>query len=302
MTGTDDTGAADTLRPTGAREDDSPNVGFKAQVLHVRPVETRENGHRQDSEVAVRGVAGRTQDCIVAVHGDEIHVPGSQLSDSGADRLGNIEEFEVGKHFLVPGAKPVGQLEVPAGKEELQADLVEGNGVGQRIDDLTRLRGSGNIEREDQAVGRGDGCGDVGLPKQSCRGGGCRSGAKEPTRASGGRSSFPACMPARGRRRCRVMVSRETLRALARSGLAHPHVHRMFHVKHVPGPDSRSPGLRERRILDFSWEMTFRGAMTLLPALDRHGTNSLRSIRLQVHVGSHRHVRRSAGGGLIWVG
>lgn len=156
VTGTDDAGAPDTLGPTGSRQDDGPNVGFKAEIFHVRPVETRENGDGQDSEIALGGIAGCTEDRIVAVYGDEIHVPGPELSDSGTDGLRNIEEFEVGKHLLVFGAKPVGQLEVPSGKKKLQADLVEGNGIGQRVDDLSRLGGGWNIQREDQPVGRGD--------------------------------------------------------------------------------------------------------------------------------------------------
>ena len=139
MAGTDDAGAPDTLRPTGSRQDDSPNVGFKAEVLHVGPVETRENSNREDSEIARSGVAGRTEDRVVAVYRDEIHVPGPELSDGGADGLRNVEELEVGKDLLVPGAKPVGELEVPSGKEELQADLVEGDRIGQRVDDLSRL-------------------------------------------------------------------------------------------------------------------------------------------------------------------
>lgn len=166
VTGTDDAGAPDTLRPTGSRQDDGPNVGFEAEVFHVGPVETRENRDREDSEIALRGVAGRAEDRIVAVYRDEIHVPVPELSDGGANGLWNIEEFEVGKHLLVPGAKPVGELEVPSGEEKLQADLVEGDGIGQRVDDLLRLRSGRNIECEDQSVGRGDRCGDIGLPKQ----------------------------------------------------------------------------------------------------------------------------------------
>lgn len=119
VTGTDDAGAPDTLRPAGSRQDDGPNVGFEAEVFHVGPVETRENGHREDSEIARGGVAGCTEDRIVAVYRDEIHVPRPELSDGGADGLRNIEELEVGKHFLVSGAKPIRQLEVPAGKEKL---------------------------------------------------------------------------------------------------------------------------------------------------------------------------------------
>lgn len=139
VTGTDDAGAPDTLRPTGSRQDDSPDVGFKTEVVHVGPVETRKNGDREDAEVARSGVAGRTEDRIVAVYRDEIHVPGPELSDGGANGLWNVEEFEVGKDLLVPRTKPVGELKVPAGQEELQADLVEGNGIGQRVDDLSRL-------------------------------------------------------------------------------------------------------------------------------------------------------------------
>ena len=139
VTGADDAGAPDTLRPTGSRQDDSPDVGLKAEVLHVGPVETRQNGHREDSEIARSGVAGRTEDRVVPVYRDEIHVPRPELSDSGADGLWNIEELEVGKNLLVPGAKPVGQLEVSSGKKKLQADLVEGNGIGQRVDELSRL-------------------------------------------------------------------------------------------------------------------------------------------------------------------
>lgn len=139
VTGTDDAGAPDTLRATGSREDDSPDVGFEAEVLHVGAVETRENGDREDSETARSGVAGRTEDRIVPVYRDEIHVPGPELSDGGANGLWNIEEFEIGENLLVPGAKPVGELEVPPGQEKLQADLVEGDGIGQRVDDLSRL-------------------------------------------------------------------------------------------------------------------------------------------------------------------
>lgn len=135
----DHAGAPDILRSTGSRQDDGPNVGFKAEVFHVGPVEAREHGDREDSEIARGGVAGRTKDRIVAVYRDEVHVPGPELSDGGANGLWNVEEFEVGKDPFVPGAKPVGELEVPAGQEKLQADLVEGNGVGQRVDDLSRL-------------------------------------------------------------------------------------------------------------------------------------------------------------------
>ena len=139
MTGADDAGAPDALRPTGSRQDDSSDVGFRAEVVHVGPVETRENGDREDAEIPRSRVARRTEDRIVAVYRDEIHVPGPELADGGANGLWNVEEFEVDKDLLVPRAKPVGELEVPAGQEELQADLVEGDGIGQRVDDLSRL-------------------------------------------------------------------------------------------------------------------------------------------------------------------
>lgn len=161
VAGTDDAGAADTLRPTGSREDDVPNVRFEAEVFHIRPVETGEDGHGQNSEIARSGVAGGAEDGIVTMHRDEIHVPGSELSDRGADGLRDIEELEVGEYPFVFGAKPIGQFEVSPGKEELQADLIKGNGIGQRVDGLPRLRGGWNVQREDQPVG----CGDRRLPK-----------------------------------------------------------------------------------------------------------------------------------------
>ena len=161
------------------------------------------------------------------MHGDEIHVAGSELSDRRADRLWNVKEFEVGEHLLVFGAKPVGQLEVSSGKEEFQADLVEGNGIGQRVDDSSRFRSGWNVQREDQPVGRGDRCGDRRLPKLlplRARRSEFRSVSfdfpVDGSRlvASGGRSSFPARVPARGQsRRCRAIVSRETSRSFTRA-------------------------------------------------------------------------------------
>ena len=91
------------------------------------------------------------------MHGGELDFLAAQLGDGGADGFGNIEEFEVNKDFLAPGGQPVHQLVVTAGHENLQAQLVEKDGVAQFFDPEFGLLDRGDIEGKNESFPLGNG-------------------------------------------------------------------------------------------------------------------------------------------------
>ena len=81
----------------------------------------------------------------------------AQLRDGQAHRFGNIEEFKVHKNFLAPGGQPVNQFVITAGHENLQAQLVEKDGVAQFFDPQFGLLHRGDIQGENEPFPFGNG-------------------------------------------------------------------------------------------------------------------------------------------------
>ena len=72
---------------------------------------------------------------------------------------GTSKSFRSAKTRLFLAEQPVHQLEVAAGGHQLEAELVEGDGVAQLLDHAPGVGGVGNVEGEDEAIA---GIGGVG--------------------------------------------------------------------------------------------------------------------------------------------
>jgi hypothetical protein len=70
---------------------------------------------------------------------------------------GNIEELEIDKNPRPARGDPIQQPEIFPAHEQLEPELVERHRIAELLDQGTRFGGSGDIEREDQALV----CGDV---------------------------------------------------------------------------------------------------------------------------------------------
>jgi hypothetical protein len=124
---------------------------LEAQIVEVAAVEAGEHRDGEDLQVALRRRRG-LHDSLVAMDGGEGHPALRQERDGAADRRRNVEQLEVREDTLVLPEQPVHQLEVATGGHQLEAHLVEGDGVAQLLDDAPRVGGVGHVEGEDQAV------------------------------------------------------------------------------------------------------------------------------------------------------
>ncbi len=116
--------AAGLERAPRARQHQLLDVAGETEVVEVAAVEAGEHGHRQHLDVALGG-GRRLHDPLVAVHGGERHAAIAQLPHRGRHGRRHVEELEVDEHLLAAPDHPVEQLEVAAGHEQLEAELVE---------------------------------------------------------------------------------------------------------------------------------------------------------------------------------
>src|SRR5208283_6070020 len=102
------------------RQDELLRVALVSHVLQVPPVQAREHRDGQYLDVSPcrhRGLDHR----VAAVDRRKGDLARAQLLDREPDRLGDVEELDVGKDPLALRIEPVDHLEVVARHEELEA-------------------------------------------------------------------------------------------------------------------------------------------------------------------------------------
>src|SRR5262249_8627464 len=143
--------AARFERAARARQHQRLDVTTESQVVEVALVEAGQHGHREDLHIAL-GLARGDEHRLVAVHRGERDSSVAQPAYRGRDRLGNVEELQVGKDLVAPLRQPVDELERSPGHEQLQPDLVETDAVAQSLNERLRLGGARNVQRRDQPL------------------------------------------------------------------------------------------------------------------------------------------------------
>src|SRR5207237_1321508 len=68
----------------------------------------------------------------------------------------DVVHLEIGEHLVAALHQPVDQLEVAAGDEQLQAELVEARRRPEPLHESTRLGDARHVERDDQPFPAGD--------------------------------------------------------------------------------------------------------------------------------------------------
>src|SRR5882672_11048892 len=153
--GRDDAIATRFQGPAGTREHQLFNVTAETEVVEIATIETGEHGDGKNLDVALR-LRRSFHDGLIAVHGREAYAAIAQAPHCGRNRGRDIEELEIDEYPVALADHPVEQLEVLAGHEELEPELVEAHRVTQAIDQSARAAGVGDVESEDQALTRGD--------------------------------------------------------------------------------------------------------------------------------------------------
>ena len=91
----------------------------------------------------------------IGVHGEEGRAQLGDALDTTRDGVADVVHLEIGEHLLALVGELADQRQA-AGISELIADLVEGDAVAEPRDHRLRGINAGKIERNDQAVLRGD--------------------------------------------------------------------------------------------------------------------------------------------------
>src|SRR5438552_8431897 len=114
-------------------------------------IQAGQDRNRQDFDT-VLCLHRRAQDVIVSMHGGKIDHLVPQFEDGRFDGFGDVEEFKVNKNLFAAFPKPLDQIIVTPGHENLQTEFVENHGVSKLLHPLLSFLSSGNIESKNEPI------------------------------------------------------------------------------------------------------------------------------------------------------
>ncbi len=140
------------FRPPAHQLDHAETV---PSVENVRVVVGRQDRDREQLEPRALGARDRGAHRLrIGMNGEELGAESGRLRRRPLDGVGNVVQLEIEKNLTAGGGEPARERKAFFGIGKLHADLIEGGGVADALDEPLGLADIGHIERDDEPVAR----------------------------------------------------------------------------------------------------------------------------------------------------